>query len=52
MITIYIFSNICKLVYLGERIIDDLDTVGKNSKITEDDYKNEHSAAGYLNRDH
>ena len=36
----------------GERIIDDLETVGKDSKITDADYKNEHSAAGYLNNTH
>ena len=38
--------------WMGNRLTSDLDTVGNNSKITDADYKNEHSAAGYLDNKH
>ena len=38
--------------WTGTRLTSDLETVGKDSKITDADYKNEHSAAGYLNNQH
>ena len=38
--------------WIGTRLTDALDTNGKNSQVTDADYKNEHSAAGYLNNKH
>jgi len=41
-----------KSAWVGTRLTDDLETIGKDSKITEADQKNEHSAAGYLDNKH
>jgi cytochrome c-type protein NapB len=38
--------------WTGSRLTDDLNTNGKNSQITDADYKNQHSAAGYLDNKH
>jgi len=37
-----------KSSWVGTRLTSDLDTVGKDSKLTEANFKNEHSPAGYL----
>jgi len=34
--------------WVGSRLTNDLETNGKNSKLTEANFKNEHSAAGHL----
>ena len=50
-----VFSNkdgATKSSWVGTRLTDSLKTNGKNSTITEEDQKNEHSAAGYLNNSH
>jgi cytochrome c-type protein NapB len=41
-----------KSSWMGNRLVDALDTNGKNSTITDADQKNEHSAAGYLDNKH
>lgn len=38
--------------WMGNRVVDALETNGKNSTITEADQKNAHSPAGYLNNKH
>lgn len=41
-----------KSSWVGTRLTDSLETLGKNSTITEADRKNAHSAAGYLDNKH